>query len=108
MSNTLQTLLPLIGLPSLAGLVSPIARERIECYAASLPILSGGLLECPLTEASQQVDLALRANQRDGDFKWLADPVWLAKDASGLDAWRQIQRFAQNHGSPEHALLNSA
>jgi hypothetical protein len=111
MKHSLLTLLPLIE-PALSRDLAPAdALANVKGYLARLPLLSGGLLECPLGGRQQSVDLAVRATAADGGFRWLADAEGLEKEFGGAEGWQRLREFARRRNEalrPLHRAVKEA
>ena len=104
MKHSLLTLLPLIE-PALGpDLVPAAALTNVKRYLARLPLLSGGLLECPLGDRQRAVDLALRATAADGGFRWLAEASGIEEAFGDGEAWQRLREFARRRNQATHPL----
>jgi hypothetical protein len=93
MKHSLLTLLPLIE-PALGrDLVPEDALENVKRYMARLPLLSGGLIECPLGPPAA-IGFAVRAAAMDGGFAWLAAAGGDGKDFGDETGWQRVREFA--------------
>lgn len=111
MTGCLKSMLPLLG-PGLADALAPRAAVmRLEALMAELPLFSSGLLECTLGQTAGRVDLAVRADAGEGEFKLFGAPEELSRSDSQfsfLNKWGRIQEFFRAcgvEGSPLHSAV---
>ena len=104
MKHSLLTLLPLIEPALSRDLVPAEALANIKRHLARLPLLSGGLPECPLGGEQHSVDLALRATAVDGGFRWMAATEELEAEFGDAAGWQRVREFARRRNQALHPL----